>query len=354
MTEKDIQAIRDTYKFRQKKAKLLDKEWYTLRSILGNTWAWFYILLGAREAGKSYAVMEYCIKYYKRTGGFFTWLRLTEPSMRKMLAGNAAKLVDPDLRRKYDLNLKVRGNDVYDGDRLFCRVLALNTFYNDKGVALYDNENDLGYVITLDEMNKEQTAEKTTFDIQYAFVNQMENLVRSTKKNMKIFLIGNTLQEAGDILCSFGFIPEDFGRYYIHKKKAVIDYMPPSEKYLKRRKGTVADLLAGDASTFTNVIDVDTTLIVKTRLIRPQYIIKFSNSTRDWYTVWNGNVIAQYNGEQVQAAIAMRPYLDEVFVAESRDSVIMSFDARAYYYRDLFTQKNFRRQLILVKPRKSG
>ena len=35
-----------------RKRKLYEKEWYTLRSIFGNTWAYFYILLGAREAGK--------------------------------------------------------------------------------------------------------------------------------------------------------------------------------------------------------------------------------------------------------------------------------------------------------------
>ena len=37
------------------------KEWYTIRSLLGNTWAFFYILLGARERGKSYSVMKYCL-----------------------------------------------------------------------------------------------------------------------------------------------------------------------------------------------------------------------------------------------------------------------------------------------------
>lgn len=353
MKEKDIAEIRALYKFSQIKAQQLNKEWYTLRSILGNTWAWFYILIGAREAGKSYAVMEYCIKYYKKTGHHFTWLRLTEPSCKKMLASNALKLVDPDLRRKYDLNLKVRGGDVFDGDRLFCRVLALSTFYNDKGVALYDNENDLGSVVVLDEMNREQT-ERVTFDINTGFVGQMENLVRSSKDKMKIFLIGNTLQEAGDILCSFGYIPQEFGRYYIHKKRAVIDYMPPSEKYLRRRKGTVADILSPDASAFTNIIDIDASLVRKMRLSHPQYIIKFSNSKRDWFTVWSGNVISGWNGEHAPAEIYMRPYCDGIFTAETRDMVIASYDARAYYYHDLFTQKNFRRQLVLLKPRKTG
>ena len=350
MTEKEIKKIRESYKFRQKKAEMLNKEWYTVRSLLGIQWAWFFILLGAREAGKSYSVMELFLKEWKRKHKFFTWIRLTEPSMKKMLQNNAQKLVDADLRRKYDLDIKVVGNDVFDHGDLMCRVLALSTFYNDKGVALFDNEYDLGYNICLDEMNRELT-EKNTFDINYAFVNQMENLVRSTKEKMHIFLIGNTLQEAGDILCSFGFIPEEFGRYYIHKKRAVIDYMPPSEKYLKRRKGTVADLLSSDSSTFSNIIDIDTSLIIKNRLNKPQYVIRFSDSKRDWYTVWSGNIIAKWNGEQAHP-VFMRPYMSGVYTQEARDAILATFDARAFYFHDLFTQKDFRRQLILLKPRK--
>ena len=43
-------------KRRVKKKELLNREWYSLRSILGYDWAIFYFLLGGREAGKSYAV----------------------------------------------------------------------------------------------------------------------------------------------------------------------------------------------------------------------------------------------------------------------------------------------------------
>ena len=229
--------------YRQKKAKLINKEWYSCRSLFGNTWAYFFILLGGREAGKSYDVMKRFLSDWKNKNKPFTWIRLTEASQKKMLSNKADKLIDADLRRKFDLDLTVKGVQVFDHGKPMCKVLALSTFYNDKGVALYDNEYDLGYNICLDEMNREQ-CERRTFDINYAFVNQMENLVRSTKDKLRIVLIGNTLEEASDILCSFEFIPEEWGRYYIRKKRAVIDYIPPSEKYLMRRKGTIADLLA--------------------------------------------------------------------------------------------------------------
>lgn len=46
--EEMIKKARANMRFRQKKAQMLDKEWYSTRSIFGNTWAYFYILLGGR------------------------------------------------------------------------------------------------------------------------------------------------------------------------------------------------------------------------------------------------------------------------------------------------------------------
>ena len=44
----------------KKKLKVMNEEWYDLRPILGNAnWALFYLLLGGREAGKSYSVTDF-------------------------------------------------------------------------------------------------------------------------------------------------------------------------------------------------------------------------------------------------------------------------------------------------------
>ena len=328
--------------------RLPDRDYYSVRSIFGNTWAFFFILLGAREAGKSYAVMDQFLKDWKKKRRPFTWLRLTEQSTKKMLNNKADKLVDADLRRKYDLDLTVKGCQVFDHGEPMCKVLALSTFYNDKGVALYDNEFDLGYNICLDEMNREKN-EKKTFDINYAFVNQMENLVRSTKEKLRIVLIGNTLEEASDILCCFNFIPEQFGRYKIRKKRAVMDYIKPTQKYLARRRGTVADLLTPNASTFTNELEVDKALIYKGRVKRPSYVVQFDKQTK--FTVWDNMVVSKYNGEKVRV-VPMRPYLDAVFAPNARDTVIDLFDARCLWFKNLITQKEFKKELELLKPRK--
>ena len=357
----DVKSIIKEKNRAEKKREMLNREWYSLRSILGNQWAIFYFLLGGREAGKSYAVTDFYVRQFKKYGRPFYWLRLTDASQKKLLNNNAEKLVDPDLRRKYGLDLVTNGDAVYEvterttkgkiaKKRLMARVLALSTFYNDKGSGLFDkdflNDPNMFYNICLDEMNREKN-EKNSFDIVYAFTNQLENLVRSTKQRLRVICIGNTLEEASDILCAFNFLPEEFGRFKLKKKRAVIEYIAPTEKYLERRKGTIADILMPTASTFTNKIDTDTSLVNKKRLISPTFSIVFRKDLR--FTMWDSNVIAEYNGEKCPR-IYMRPYLDGVYSQDQKNEIIARFDARAFTFKNLITFKKFQKELSLLRP----
>lgn len=350
----------------KKYEKFQNREWYNLRSILGNDWAMLYFLLGGREAGKSYAVTRFYVDQWKRLGRPFYWMRLTETSKTKLLNNNAEKLIDPDIRRFYDLDLVTSGDNVYEvtkrdeksgkvlEKKLMCRVMALSTFYNDKGSGLFDadflKDPNMYYNICLDEMNKEKN-ERRTQDILYSFTNQLENLVRSTKKRIRVICIGNTLEEASDILAGINFIPNTFGRYKLHKKKVVIDYIPLNDAYKKRRSGTLADILMPTASTFTNEIQTDYTMLnANGKLNKPTAIIKFSKNKSDWFTVWDGVTINAYNGEKIKASYMMRPYEDEMFIKQIRDDIILRFNLKGYYYRNLITQKKFKKQIELLKP----
>ena len=350
----------------RKKKEIIENEFWNARSVLGNDWAIFFFFLGGREAGKSYTISNLFAYQFVQKGRPFYWLRLTEKSAGKLLQNNAEKLIDPDIRRRLNLDLTTNGDCVYavtrrgkDGrileKKLMARVLALSTFYNDKGSGLFDadflKDPNMYYNICLDEMNREKN-EKNSFDIVYSFVNQLENLVRSTKKRIRVICIGNTLEEASDLLCAINFIPEEFGRYKIRKKRAVIDYIEPTEKYKQRRSGTIADLLTPEASTFTNKIEVDKALISKRRLKKPTMIIKFTKERDTWFTVWDGNIISRYNKEQNKTVVAMRPYLDEKFITQLRDNVMLLFDTRCLYFKDLITFKLFQKELELLKPRK--
>lgn len=344
--------------------KLKSREWYKLRSILGYSWAIFYFLLGGREAGKSYSVTEFYCNQFIKYGRPFYWLRLSEASKAKLLVNNGEKLVEPDIRRKLKLDLVTRGDAVYHvlrrdskgrviEKKLMARVLDLSTFYNDKGSGLFDkdflNDPNMYYNICLDEMNREKN-EKKSFDILYAFTNQLENLVRSTKTRIRVICIGNFLEEAADILCAFNFIPEKFGRYKLKSKRAVVEYMEPTEAYKNRRKGSIADILMPSASTFTNQIETDDTLVYKGRLSSPTNIIKFSKDKSKWFTLWDSRILKEYKGEN-KPAIAMKPYLDEIYDIKRASNVINQFDMRGYLYRDLITFKKFQKEINLMKPR---
>lgn len=327
-------------------------QWYNIRSILGYWWAIFYILLGAREAGKSYAVLDHCLHEYFDKGKEFTWLRLTEASTKKMLNNNAMQFIDIGLMQKYKIDSKdltVKGTSVFYKKKPMAKILAISTFYSDKGVALFEDKDMDGelfsYNIVLDEFQRERN-EKNTFDITYAFINQLENLVRH-KTNCRIFLIGNTVEECSDILTLFNFIPEQFGRYKLKKKRAVIDYIPPSKKYLERRKGSIANLLAPDASTFTNEQKFDKSKIWKHRLYKPQFVIQFRNES---FTVWDKNVVCRYNREN-KPTIAMVPLLinNTVFKSELRDEIILMNYEKKFMFKDLLTQKLFDKCIKEVK-----
>ena len=222
---------------RQKKKKeLMEREFYNIRSLLGYSWAMFFILLGGRQGGKPYSVADFCShdKIKNRDNSRFYWLRLKPKQCEKLLNDNASKLIDPDLRKKYKLDLVTNTSSVYrvlkrspkdkKGNtkilkkELFCTVLPISTFYDDKGIAFFDKDFDGWYNIVIDEFQREKN-EKNTFDIMYSLVNQLENLVRNTKAKIRVFFLGNTLEEASDVLCSFNFIPEEYGRYTLVKNK---------------------------------------------------------------------------------------------------------------------------------------
>lgn len=392
-------AVEERIKVRKAQLKKDTLPFYRLRSILGYDYMIYYFLLGGRMAGKSYAVTDFYVHQFFEYGRPFYWLRLTEAGTRKLLTNNAEKLVDPDLRRRYNLNLKTRGENVYnitidengvEHKTLMCKVLALSTFYSDKGQGFFDLEYlqktpNAYYNICLDEMNREAN-EKNSFDIVYAFANEIENIVRNTKHNIRVICIGNTLQEASDILCAINFLPDHFGRFKLVKnkkklvemikeykkaksskeyqkihekyrycdfgKRAIVEYMEPTENYKAMRNGSAAEILAGNSSTFTNEIQIDTSLIARhKRFEKPTAIIKFHKERESWFTIWDGNVIAPYTGQKA-TVIAMRPYLDTLFNPDLQKQVIMLFDTRAYLFRDLSTFKRFQKELQILKPRK--
>lgn len=339
-------------KIKRKKHK--QSRWYTkeLKSLLGNTWAMFYAILGGRMTGKSYALMDYMCnqKRKKKEQCKLYWMRISETSTKFMLANKAEKLVDPDLVRKYKLELSTKGMNVYDHGNLFMQVMPLSAMGKLKGNAFFDKDYQGEIIIVLDEFQLEQGEKRTSFDILYNFIGMIENIARTTKNKIRIFLVGNTLEEASGILKAFNFLPEGFGRFYLKRKRCIIDNIEPTEEYLKDRKGSAADILGGnEMSNYTNELKKDLSLISKQRLYNPQFIIKFGKTKQSMFLVWEDNVVTRYKGQSIKSIVAMKPYLDDRYNPERRQIIIDMFDAKALKFDTLITLSYFQSELQRIR-----
>ena len=336
------------------KQKLYDeKEWYTIRSLLGNQWANWFVMAGARERGKTFSVQDYVLnKYFNPKSKLyhvpFYWMRLNDIAVKNMLMNNGAKMFEPLLVRKYHLeNIKVRGDTVFLNDEILCYVFGLSVAYNNKGAALFDKKNFKGANIIVDEVALEK-GQRRTFDVCYNLKMQIENIVRSERENVKVFMMMNNTEDCPELLAMFGFIPVEFGVYKLKRKHCVIDYIPNNKAYDERRKKALANEIDTGTGNFTNKVVRDLESLNKKRLQSPSYIIKFSKSMDDWYTVWDNTVVCPYNGEKVNS-VAMKRYINNTFIPELRDSIIEQEDVRAYLYKDILTQSLFRKNLESIK-----
>ena len=94
-------------------------------------------------------------------------MRLNDIAIKNMLMNNAAKMFEPLLVRKYHLeNIKVKGDSIFIGKDLLCRVYGLSTAYNNKGAALFDKATFKGVNIIIDEVALEK-GQRRTYDIVY-------------------------------------------------------------------------------------------------------------------------------------------------------------------------------------------
>ena len=194
MTKEEIEDLNAQIEAKKKRKKT--SRWYArnLRSLIGNDWAMFYCILGGRMTGKSYALTDFLCnqkkKYNENVKNY--WIRISETSTKALLANKANKLVDPDLVRKYDLELTTKGMDVYNRGAPFMTVLALSGMAKMKGVAFYDKDFKGTYNIVLDEFQLEQGEKRTSFDILYNFIGMIENIIRTTKTKVRILKSGLT------------------------------------------------------------------------------------------------------------------------------------------------------------------
>ena len=339
---------------RRAQLKRANARFYNLNSILGNDWAMFYCIIGGRMTGKSYSLADFLCRRKDQLGDMCKnyWMRISETSTKALLQNKADKLIDPDLKRKYDLDLSTKGFEVFNHKKPYMTVVPLSQFGKLKGVGFYDKDFDGEYNIILDEFQLEIGEKRTSFDILYNFIGMCENIARTTKKKIRVFLVGNTLEEASSILKAFNFLPEKFGRFYLKSKRCVIDNLEPTEQYLQDRKGSIADILGGESmSNYSNQLTKDKSMIDTVRCKKPTAIIKFQKDCGHWYTVWDGRIIKKWNREKLPESqiFCMRPYLGNYYDRERRMQVIEFYDNKIWKFSNLIIQSYFQDELSTVR-----
>ena len=339
------------------------------RTVFGMKWI-FLVMCGGRGCGKTRSTQNYLLRRFFKKGKKCVWLRLTEPACRKLLGNNGRDFFDltiVEYWRLADHKIETRGNCIFIDGREFCRICAISTFYQDKGVAgmsghvtKRDPENRAAKreiknviekyeVVCCDEFNREARAEKRTFDITYAFVNQLETICR-LDTNRRVILLGNTLSEASELLAEcFRFIPDKPGIYRLHKKHAVIWSIEDSDKYKEARKNSIAGMLAPEESTFTNEISSDLELVTKKPLGSQTRIIRFAGNK---YFVMCGNVVTcqKVSKTSTLPTTTMRPYISGYpYYKERANEIILQAQQRKLEFDKLITLKLFMKEIQLIK-----
>lgn len=333
-----------------------------------------FIFTAVRGIGKSVISVETAI-ILKRKYGYENckcfYFRLTDLSIKAMLANKAAKAIDPYLIDKYNLDITCKGNIVYDHGKPLIEFYPLvSAGSKGKGVNLYDcnywKVPQKRFIVTIwDEfLMAEGIEKKSVGDPVAQYRIYMEAILRDAERlpynAVYNYFLANSVSECAPVTGAlFNYIPDPQNHKIVKltRKHAIFWNVPVTEAYLnKRRKSYNADIMDYESDpNYTNNIKRDLQLIKpkKTRIRRLTNVIKFSKIETDWFCVYDGLYIRKYKGESFKRdkVIPMKRYLDELYNPDAMKNIIDRFDVRAFMYCDIMSQALFQSQLKLIKQK---
>lgn len=334
-----------------------------------------FVYTAVRGIGKSVISVETAI-ILKRKYGYENvkcfYFRLTDQSIKAMLANKGEKAVDPYLIEKYNLNITSKGNKIYDNGKVLIEFYPLvSAGSKGKGVNLYDcnffNQKKKTFIVTIwDEFLMADGIEKKSIGSpvdQYKIYK--EAILRDAEVNKEYnavynFLLANNVSECASVTGAlYNYIPSpnNYKRTFLTRKRAMFWNVPISEMYIEKRKNSYnANIM--DYKNDPNYAEVerDLTLIKpkKTRLFKVSTLLKFDKfDKKKWFCVYDGKYIRQYRGEMVNKSliVPMKRYLDELFIPEMVEVVFDRFDTRSFMFADLMSFALFQAQLKLIKAK---
>lgn len=352
----------------------------TPHALMGYHGITHYLILGSRGRGKSVISLDAPFAAKKKYGYEnvkIFYFRISDLSVKAMLANKAAKAVDPILIHKYGLDITTKNSTIYDHGKPLVEFYPLVSAGKvGKGVNLYDadylNNRPLGkdgkpikrfiYII-LDEFLMAEGVEKRSVGNP---VDQwkiyLEAILRDQERldydAVKIFYLANSVSECASFMGQlFNFIPTpgDFGIKKLTRKHTLVWNVPNSKAYIeKRQKSYTADIMDyEDDPNYTNVVkrDLETIKDKKTRLHRVSNLIMFSKMPNDWFCVYDGRYIRRYRGEALSKNIRIPMYrhLDALYNEEIVKDVLLRYDVRDFMYADLISQASFSAKMKELK-----
>ena len=338
-----------------------------------------YIYTAVRGIGKSVISVETAI-ILKRKYGYENvkcyYFRLTDQSVKAMLANKGEKAVDPYLIDKYNLEITSKGNTLYDhGKKLIEFYPLVSAGSKGKGVNLYDcnffkayeKDGKKRFVITIwDEfLMAEGIEKKSVGDPVEQYKIYKEAILRDAQVIKEYnavynFLLANNVSECATVTGAlYNYIPspDNHKRTFLSRRRAMFWNVPITQAYLDKRKNSYnANIMDYDNDPNYANVERDMTLIKKkkTRLHKVTNLIKFDRfDKKKWFCVYDSIYIRQYKGEMVakELIIPMRRYLNNLFSPELVEMVFDRFDARSFMFADLMSFALFQAQLKLLKAK---
>lgn len=338
------------------------------------------VILGSRGRGKSVISLDAPIAAKKKYGYEnvkIFYFRVSDLSVKTMMANHAAKAIDPILVNKYDLDITTKTNIVYDHGKPLIEFYALTSAGKvGKGVNLYDatflNDRPIGkngkpikrfiYLIIDEFLLAEGVEKKTVGNPVDQWKIYLESILRDQERldydAVKIFYLANAVSECAPFLGElFNFIPYpgDFGIKKLTRQHCLIWNVPNSQAYLDKRKNSyTSDVLDyDDDPNYTNVVkrDLETIKPKQTRITRVTNIIAFGKLPSQWFCVYDGRYIKKYHGETVlkELYIPMYRNLDMLFTQDRAKAVLEQYELRGYRYVNIMSQASFVAQMKIFK-----
>lgn len=343
-----------------------------------------FFILGSRGRGKSVLSLDAPIAAKKKYGYEnvrIYYFRLSDLSIKAMLANKAANAISSVLVHKYNLDLSTKGNIVYDHGKELIKFFPLVSAGKiGKGVDLYDpdflNKRPINpktgkpikrfIFVILDEFLMADGVEKRTVGdpvAQYRIY--MESILRDQEKldydAVRVFFLANAVSECASFMGQLiNFIPHpgDFGIKKLTRHHALVWNVPNSEAYIeKRKKSYNADIMDYENDqNYTNYVarDLETIKNKSTRLHRVTNIIMFDNDPKRWYSVYDGRYIRKYRKETVNKRLFIpmkRHLVNGTFVPDVVTDIFERYDVRAFMYADIISQASFSAEMKLLKTK---